>query len=211
MHCTVVVVGAPSGLLRCNSFSTFQYVFDHVVLITVTPRVIPLRPIAGSLNRLSRKCSWQTAREKVSQHRCHPTPRSQPISKHALGRNSKDFFFCKCIDPQPSICSPLSRVVPLSLLSVRAMGGRTSNKGKGKGGEKQESKYVKKVDLYKFLGKWLLRSYPDGHGKPLMLGQKTAAQALAPEALRGTRVILANVFTSDYWERFVSKSLIVLW
>ena len=65
------------------------------------------------------------------------------------------------------------------------MGGRTSNKGKGKGGEKQESKYVKKVDLYKFLGKWLLRSYPDGHGKPLMLGQKTAAQALAPEALRG--------------------------
>lgn len=65
------------------------------------------------------------------------------------------------------------------------MGGRSSNKGKGKGGEKQESKYVKKVDLYKFLGKWLLRSYPDGHGKPLMLGQKTAPQALAPEALRG--------------------------
>lgn len=65
------------------------------------------------------------------------------------------------------------------------MGGRANNKGKGKGGEKQESKYVKKVDLYKFLGKWLLRSYPDGHGKPLMLGQKTAAQALAPEALRG--------------------------
>lgn len=51
----------------------------------------------------------------------------------------------------------------LSLVSVCAMGGRTSNKGKGKGGEKQESKYVKKVDLYQFLGKWLLRSYPDGH------------------------------------------------
>lgn len=66
------------------------------------------------------------------------------------------------------------------------MGGRSSSKGKGKGGEKQqESKFVKKVDLYKFLGKWLLRSYPDVSGKPLMLGQKTAAQALAPDALRG--------------------------
>lgn len=66
------------------------------------------------------------------------------------------------------------------------MGGRTSSKGKGKGGEKQqESKFVKKVDRYKFLGKWLLRSYPDVSGKPLMLGQKTAAQALAPDALRG--------------------------
>ena len=45
---------------------------------------------------------------------------------------------------------------------------------------------MKRVDLYKFLGKWVLRSYPDDRGRPLMLGagKATAPAALAPEALR---------------------------
>lgn len=62
-----------------------------------------------------------------------------------------------------------------------------SGKGKGKGGdEKAESKRVKRVDLRKFLAKWMLRSYPDDRGRPLMLGsgKTTAEAALAPEALR---------------------------
>lgn len=31
----------------------------------------------------------------------------------------------------------------------------------GKGSGKGASKYIRKVDLHKFLTKWLLRSYPD--------------------------------------------------
>ncbi|CAE6973429.1 unnamed protein product [Symbiodinium sp. CCMP2592] len=61
------------------------------------------------------------------------------------------------------------------------------SKGAGKAGEQpKESQYVKRVDLYKFLGKWMLRSYPDERGRPLMLGAKksTAQAALEPEALR---------------------------
>ncbi|CAE7411337.1 unnamed protein product, partial [Symbiodinium sp. CCMP2456] len=61
------------------------------------------------------------------------------------------------------------------------------SKGAGKAGEQpKESQYVKRVDLYKFLGKWMLRSYPDERGRPLMLGAKksTAEAALEPEALR---------------------------
>ena len=75
---------------------------------------------------------------------------------------------------------------PLSIMGRRgnAKGG---SKGAGKAGEQpKESQYVKRVDLYKFLGKWMLRSYPDERGRPLMLGAKksTAEAALEPEALR---------------------------
>ena len=63
--------------------------------------------------------------------------------------------------------------------------GRSSNANKGKGkGAKAESQYVKRVDLYKFLGKWLLRSYPDERGRPLMLQGSDAAAALSPDTLR---------------------------
>ena len=71
------------------------------------------------------------------------------------------------------------------------MGRRGNAKGGGKeagkaGEQPKESQYVKRVDLYKFLGKWILRSYPDERGRPLMLGAKksTAQAALEPEALR---------------------------
>lgn len=56
------------------------------------------------------------------------------------------------------------------------------SKGKGKG-DAAESKFVKRVDLYKFSAKWMLRSYPDERGNPLMC-QPSAQAALAPEALR---------------------------
>ena len=68
-----------------------------------------------------------------------------------------------------------------------AMGrsGKAKGAGKGltKGGEQaKESQYVKRVDLYKFPGKWMLRSYPDERGCPLMFGAgkqtQTAAAAL---------------------------------
>ena len=61
-----------------------------------------------------------------------------------------------------------------------------SGKGAAKGGDQKESKYVKRVDLYKFLAKWSLRSYPDDRGRPLMLGagKSTAQAALEPQTLR---------------------------
>ena len=40
------------------------------------------------------------------------------------------------------------------------MGRSTNSKGKGKGA-KEESQVIKRVDLHKLLGKWILRSYPD--------------------------------------------------
>ena len=50
----------------------------------------------------------------------------------------------------------------------RGRNGRGSSRGKGKGdaGDKS-SQYISRVDLYKFLCKWELRSYPDNHGRPL--------------------------------------------
>ena len=79
-----------------------------------------------------------------------------------------------------------SVVLPSGIMgrSGTAKGG---GKGSAKGGEQAKaSKYVKRVDLYKFLGKWILRSYPDERGRPLMLGagKHTAHAALEPEALR---------------------------
>ena len=61
-----------------------------------------------------------------------------------------------------------------------------SGNGAAKGGDHKESKYVKRVDLYKFLAKWSLRSYPDDRGRPLMLGagKSTAQAALEPQTLR---------------------------
>ena len=63
--------------------------------------------------------------------------------------------------------------------------GGTAKSGKG-GEEAKDSKYIKRVDLYKFLAKWTLRSYPDERGNPLMLGsgRTTTQAALMPEALR---------------------------
>ena len=55
-------------------------------------------------------------------------------------------------------------------------------KGKKAAAVGQETPYVKRVDLYKFLGKWLLRSYPDETGRPLM----SPPDALQPARLRTT-------------------------
>ena len=60
------------------------------------------------------------------------------------------------------------------------MGGK--GKGKKAAAVGQETPYVKRVDLYKFLGKWLLRSYPDETGRPLM----SPPDALQPARLRAT-------------------------
>lgn len=56
-----------------------------------------------------------------------------------------------------------------------------STKGKGKG--EVESTYVKRVDLYKLLPKWFLRSYPTDRGHVLQLNQ-AAEEALLPANLR---------------------------
>ena len=50
----------------------------------------------------------------------------------------------------------------------RGRNGRGNSRGKGKGdaGDKS-SQYISRVDLYKFLCKWELRSYPDNQGRPL--------------------------------------------
>jgi hypothetical protein len=66
--------------------------------------------------------------------------------------------------------------------SSQRQGKGAVSKGKGKG-DAAESKFVKRVDLYKFSAKWMLRSYPDERGNPLMC-QPSAQAALAPEALR---------------------------
>ena len=63
--------------------------------------------------------------------------------------------------------------------------GRTSKpKGQGKGA-KAESQFIKRVELHKLLGKWILRSYPDDRGRPLMLQGNDAVAGLGPEPLRG--------------------------
>ena len=50
----------------------------------------------------------------------------------------------------------------------RGRSGRGSSRGKGKGdAAEKSSRYINRVDLYKFLCKWELRSYPDNHGRPL--------------------------------------------
>ena len=47
----------------------------------------------------------------------------------------------------------------------RGRSGRGSSRGKGKGDAGDRSaQYITRVDLYKFLCKWELRSYPDNHG-----------------------------------------------
>ena len=61
------------------------------------------------------------------------------------------------------------------------MGKASKGSGKGAGEEGKGSKYVKRVDLHKFLAKWALRSYPDDRGRPLMLA---ALEDLSPEALQ---------------------------
>ncbi|OLQ06333.1 hypothetical protein AK812_SmicGene10358 [Symbiodinium microadriaticum] len=52
----------------------------------------------------------------------------------------------------------------------RGRNGRGNSRGKGKGdaGDKS-SQHISRVDLYKFLCKWELRSYPDNQGRPLFL------------------------------------------
>ena len=49
----------------------------------------------------------------------------------------------------------------------RARNGRGTSRGKGKGDSGETSQYITRVDLYKFLCKWELRSYPDDRGRPL--------------------------------------------
>lgn len=63
------------------------------------------------------------------------------------------------------------------------MGKAGTAKGKGKGKEaKDGGAWVKRVDLYKWLGKWSLRSYPDSIGRPLF--QNAAAALSSPDAVR---------------------------
>ena len=61
--------------------------------------------------------------------------------------------------------------------------GSYSSKGKGNGkgsGQQQgESAYIKRVDLHKFLSKWMLRSYPDPRGYPLFTEGKQGASHLS--------------------------------
>ena len=55
----------------------------------------------------------------------------------------------------------------------------------GKGEAKGSEKYVKRVDLFKYLAKWALRSYPDSQGRPLMTQGADAASTFEPDKLRG--------------------------
>ena len=57
--------------------------------------------------------------------------------------------------------------------------------GKGKGkGQKSDSKYIKKVDLYKFLVKWVLRSYADEGGNMLMSEGEKPSKYFTAERVR---------------------------
>ena len=62
----------------------------------------------------------------------------------------------------------------------RGRSGRGSVRGKGKGEAGEKSQYITRVDLYKFLCKWELRSYPDNQGRPLF----DPASRLTTEHLR---------------------------
>ena len=62
----------------------------------------------------------------------------------------------------------------------RGRSGRGSVRGKGKGEAGEKSQYITRVDLYKFLCKWELRSYPDNQGRPLF----DPASRLTAEHLR---------------------------
>ena len=57
---------------------------------------------------------------------------------------------------------------------------RGKHSGKGKGQAAQQAQWLTRVDLYKFLPKWLLRSYPDGRGRPLF----SAPSELTPSKIR---------------------------
>ena len=65
------------------------------------------------------------------------------------------------------------------------MGFGSARDGKGQGkGDKKDSKYIKKVDLYKFLSKWLLRSYASNDGQILFTDGKKASKHLTEETIR---------------------------
>ncbi|CAK8986612.1 Uncharacterized protein SCF082_LOCUS626 [Durusdinium trenchii] len=55
----------------------------------------------------------------------------------------------------------------------------------GKGEAKGSEKYVKRVDLFKYLARWALRSYPDSQGRPLMTQGADAASTFEADKLRG--------------------------
>jgi hypothetical protein len=58
-------------------------------------------------------------------------------------------------------------------------------KGQGKiGSKKQDSKFVKRVELYKYLSKWILRSYPDESGNILFSGDQKAHKHFTLERLQ---------------------------
>ena len=98
------------------------------------------------------------------------------------------------ISGSQTICPMLYLVVSLSIVEVPcrffwlfklrtqiavAMA-RGKHSGKGKGQAAQQAQWLTRVDLYKFLPKWLLRSYPDGRGRPLF----SAPSELTPSKIR---------------------------
>ena len=87
-------------------------------------------------------------------------------------------FVGYCPESLSPRCRNLAPIVVFHPSLPSIMGRRGNAKGGGKGAGKageqpKESQYVKRVDLYKFLGKWILRSYRDERGRPLMLGAKS--------------------------------------
>ena len=56
--------------------------------------------------------------------------------------------------------------------------------GNGRGKDDRESKYVKKVDHYKFIMKWALRSYANVDGQILFTNGCKASKHFTEETLR---------------------------